>query len=139
MECKILIVDDDPTSLFLHNSLIVKSGICQDPLQFLNGEEAFEYLEAQSHSQRPFLVLLDLDMPVMDGWEFLEKLEENKLPVQVDVVIVTASIDKSDRQRAKKLERVAAYLTKPIFNLDEVKKIVAKRESQASYLATQSP
>lgn len=139
MECKILIVDDDPTSLFLHNSLIVKSGICQDPLQFLNGEEAFEYLEAQSQSQRPFLVMLDLDMPVMDGWEFLEKLEENKLPVQVDVVIVTASIDKSDRQRAKKLDRVAAYLTKPIFNLDEVKKIVAKRESQTSFLASQSP
>lgn len=139
MECKVLIVDDDPTSLFLHNSLIVKSGICQDPLQFLNGEEAFEYLEAQSQSQRPFLVMLDLDMPVMDGWEFLEKLEENKLPVQVDVVIVTASIDKSDRQRAKKLDRVAAYLTKPIFNLDEVKKIVAKRESQTSFLASQSP
>lgn len=139
MECKILIVDDDPTSLFLHNSLIIKSGLCRDPLQFLNGEEAFEFLETQKDSQRPFLVLLDLDMPVMNGWEFLEKLEATNLPIQVDVAIVTSSIDKAERRRAEKLERVAAYLTKPIFNLDEVRKIVFKRESSASFIETEFP
>lgn len=137
MECKILIVDDDPTSLFLHNSLIVKSGLCQDPKQFLNGQEAIEYLEYQRNSQTPFLVLLDLDMPVMNGWEFLEKLESSKFPLHIDVVIVTASIDKSDRQRAKKIGSVASYLTKPIFNLDQVKELVAKIESPST-LASES-
>lgn len=132
MECKILIVDDDPTCLFLHSSLIVKSELCEAPEQFLNGEEAFEFLEAQQATDNSFLVLLDLDMPVMNGWEFLEKLELAKLPFEVDVAIVTSSIDKADRQHAEKYESVTAYLTKPIFNLDQIREIITKRETPIS-------
>lgn len=124
MACKILIVDDDPTCLFLHQSLIVKSGLCANPKQFLNGEEAFEYLEAYEGDQDSFLVLLDLAMPVMNGWEFLDKLEQTTFPFKVDVAVVTSSIDKSDRIRAEKSPLVSAYLIKPIFNLDELRKIV---------------
>lgn len=132
MACKILIVDDDPTSLFLHQSLIIKSGLCANPEQFLNGEEAFEYLEACEGTQDSFLILLDLAMPVMDGWEFLEKLEQADFPFRIDVAVVTSSIEKSDRIRAEKSPFVSAYLIKPIFNLDELRKIVKDSNIEVS-------
>lgn len=133
MEYKILIVDDDPTMLFLHSSLIVKSGISAEPVTFLNGQEAYEYLVANNAPDFAYLVLLDLNMPVMNGWEFLERVKDTELLSQLDIVIVTSSIDKADRQKAKHFEKVVAYITKPFFNLDEVRKIVNR------YSATLEP
>lgn len=132
MEYKILIVDDDPTILFLHKALIMKSGISADPQTFLNGEEAYHFLVAEENRNFSYVILLDINMPVMNGWQFLEKLEEEELSTPIDVAIVTSSVDKADREKAKNYDMVVAYLTKPFFNLDGIKEIVSRHVTKVS-------
>lgn len=126
MAHKILIVDDDPTIVFLHKTLMIKRGITDNPLTFLNGKEAYDYLKAEEPGESTYVILLDINMPVMNGWQFLDKLEEENFSTRIDVAIVTSSIDKTDRKKASSYDRVVAYLTKPFFDLDEVREIVSK-------------
>lgn len=126
MAHKILIVDDDPTIVFLHKTLMIKRGITDNPLTFLNGKEAFDYLKKEEPGESTYVVLLDINMPVMNGWQFLDKLEEEEFSSRIDVAIVTSSVDKADREKASSYNRVVAYLTKPFFNLDEVREIVSR-------------
>lgn len=123
MNFKVLIVDDDATILFLHKHLIVKSGISQDPLTFVNGKEALDFLLADE-SEDAYFVFLDINMPVMNGWEFLEELKGKEISSRVYVAIVTSSIDKADREKANSYELVTTYLSKPFTNLHEVKEMM---------------
>lgn len=127
MDYKVLIVDDDPMMLFLHRNLISKSGICQNPLTFLNGEEALEYLMEQPLGNSCYTILLDINMPVMNGWQLLEELREQPIAEVIDVAIVTSSIDKRDREKASEYSLVTSYLTKPFYNIEEVKMMKQRR------------
>lgn len=128
MAHKILIVDDDPTIVFLHKTLMIKRGITDNPLTFLNGKEAYDYLEEEKPGESSYVILLDINMPVMNGWQFLDKLEKDNFSSRIDVAIVTSSVDKADREKASSYDSVVAYLTKPFFNLDEVKEIVSRHK-----------
>ena len=123
MAFKVLIVDDDKTILFLHKFQIVKNGISKEPLTFVNGKEAMDFLLTDD-SQEPYFVFLDINMPVMNGWQFLDELQEKQVAPKVHVAIVTSSIDRADREKAEKYDRVCAYLTKPFSNLEAVKKMI---------------
>lgn len=126
MNEKILIVDDDPVVQVLHKALIKKSGVSSHILTFKNGKEALNYLMEEPGNDGSYLVLLDLNMPVMNGWELLEELNGKGISCYVKVAVVTSSINQEDREKAKAYEMVVAYIAKPLNCPEEIKEILHK-------------
>lgn len=104
---RILLVDDDPTNLFLLEDLLVTEGYI--PLSARSGAEALE----MARQSRPDLILLDVMMPEMDGFEVCRRLREDDKLQTLPVIFVTALDD--DQSRLRGLELMGDdYLTKPI-------------------------
>lgn len=111
---KAIIVDDDQSVLFLHELMVQESGFSNLILTFNNAEEALTHLgEGQADSQ-PTIVFLDINMPRMNGWDFLNHLEKSGLFVGVFVVMVTSSINRADREKARSFRHVVDFVEKPL-------------------------
>lgn len=117
-----LVVDDDAIFHFLMMKLLERLGIPADSVRTaLSGREALDLMvEAQLTGKAyPDFIMLDLNMPMMDGFAFLEachKLPE-RLPQQVKIIIISSSLDKRDRDRALHLG-ASHYLIKPVTETD---------------------
>ncbi len=112
---RVLIADDNPDILILLRTNLRAAGY--ESLEAGNGQVALERIE----QDRPDIVLLDLMMPVLDGWGVLEALQGNlDAP---PVIVVSASDSSANVERARELN-VAAYVTKP-FNLPALVQLVA--------------
>jgi CheY-like chemotaxis protein len=85
-----------------------------NPLSALNGQEALDLITNKDSDNSEYLVLLDINMPVMDGWQFLESLGNLNNPPKVNVVIVTSSIDTIDKRKATKYPQVIGFFEKPL-------------------------
>lgn len=121
-----MIVDDDPMVSFLHKKILQKNKIVQEPLAFLNGKEAWDFL-INDKTETNYLILLDLNMPVLTGWQLLDKLVENEcISNRTKVVIVTSSINLADINKAKNYSLVEQYLIKPLLDLSEILEIWEK-------------
>jgi len=114
MKLKVLIVDDDEIILVLHKVRVKKSGLDSQPICLLDGAAAMDYLKANDHSDTHFLLLLDINMPKMNGWELLHALDSTSLKAKISVAIVTSSIDQNDRDLAAKNKLVFGYFEKPL-------------------------
>ena len=123
------IIDDDNTYVKLISKLIEIKNLCKKLLVFKNGEEAFNYFDKlstkdQSSKEIPELIFLDLNMPIMNGWEFLDKFKglDKKLEENFKLYIVSSSINPLDKERAKEYELVSDFISKPIHakRLEEV-------------------
>ena len=119
---KVLCVDDDSISLTISKLLLKRTGFAENVLTAVDGHDALLFLEKlfEDHSnpeqEAPNLILLDINMPVMNGWEFLDAFIEqygNKLN-NTRVVILSSTIDPEDFARAKKYAIVAQFLSKPL-------------------------
>lgn len=111
---EVLIVDDDKVVSLLHKNSLKASHIKQSPVLCKNGKEALIYLRNADHADKHFLVLLDLNMPVLDGWEFLRKLKQDPLQSKIYVVVVTSSINKRDFLKAQNYDQVVHFCHKPL-------------------------
>ena len=127
---KVLIVEDDPMMSFLHKELVKKKGVSSAPLSFKNGKEALNYLLSEPGASSSFMILLDLNMPVMNGWEFLDELEATEIASRTKVAIVTSSIDRADRKKAEKYEIVDSYLSKPLLDFAPIHEAVDQLRKQ---------
>ena len=118
---KILLVDDDKICSFLHTDLLRELGLAQQVISLANGQLALQYvqqnllLDAREPGVCPDLILLDLHMPVMDGFEFLQELTRLGLSALIrdSVVVLTTSDNATDQWEAGQL-RVKDYLVKPL-------------------------
>jgi CheY-like chemotaxis protein len=108
----VLLVDDDPTTNFLHEQLLRSLGVTDQCFVAENGAEALALLAEAGEAPPPALVLLDVHMPVMDGVEFLEAYRRPLSPLPV-VIVLTTSMHTRDRDRLASLA-VADYLVKPL-------------------------
>lgn len=133
---EILVVDDDKVVGLLHKTQLRLHGIQWPPVLCENGLEALEYILKKRDSGKEFLVFLDLNMPVLNGWKFLKKLKKQAPEVKVHVVIVTSSINQKDKVKAEKFEEVIFFCRKPLGS-PCVDKILALEELN-SILPTQS-
>ncbi|MEX2600140.1 MAG: response regulator [Balneolaceae bacterium] len=112
MSLPVLIVDDDAGVLFLHELIVRESGFSENISTFNKGSNALEYLEQQKESVS--LIFLDINMPEMSGWDFLELLDESSQFHRVYVVMVTSSVNRADREKANSFRRVIGYVEKPL-------------------------
>jgi CheY-like chemotaxis protein len=112
----VLLVDDDSTSNFLHKRIMQRLELQVFIDVSENGKEALSLIANESALSGNRLVLLDINMPVMDGWEFLDEFE--KLPAEVKdhckIFVLSTSINPDDKLRAESKNSVCGYLTKPL-------------------------
>ena len=120
---KILCVDDDPITLMLCRKVVERVEFAKEIITVNNGEEAILYFDSLFEERKtniaidyPKLVLLDLNMPVMDGWEFLESyITKNYQNVfeSTRFIVLSSSIDPYDINKSKTYP-VIGFLSKPV-------------------------
>ncbi len=110
---RIMLVDDDAFTNLFNKIVLEKANLAGDIIVYQNGREALDYLD--QCIEKVDLILLDINMPIMNGWEFLEefdKLDEYK-KVAI-VVMLTSSISSEDRERAERIPSVKKFISKPL-------------------------
>ncbi len=125
----VLLIDDDKTTNTLNEMVIRKSGLAHEVKAVKNGIEALKYLKSGENGNhpKPDLVFLDINMPGMDGWEFMEeyyKLEE-KYQANVIVVMLTTSLNPDDREKALELTGLDDFMNKPLVR-DQFRDLIKK-------------
>ncbi len=113
MNLDVIVIDDDAVVLFLHKVLIKKSKLPSNVRDFINAEEAMHFLNHRT-SDNNLLIFLDINMPHFNGWDFLDQVEHLSDREKIFVVMVTSSINESDRQTAEGYARVIDYREKPL-------------------------
>lgn len=114
------IIDDDKIYVNLIRKVIESRNLSKSLLVFNNGKEALDYFQhALKHidaEEIPSIIFLDLNMPVMDGWQFLEHFVQINKPVQkpITIYIVSSSINPQDIEKANMAESISGYIIKPI-------------------------
>ncbi|OOQ57758.1 response regulator [Mucilaginibacter pedocola] len=127
---KVCIIDDDEIYTCIIKRMIAGSGLASSELFFPNGQEAIEFFKSNISGKPdalPDVILLDINMPVLDGWQFLDKFSLLDSPAQKDIpiFIVSSSIDEKDHRKAKSYPQVLDYVVKPV-SLDSLKKLFDK-------------
>jgi CheY-like chemotaxis protein len=123
----IILVDDEEAVNFLNKTILRKQGISDKILDFQRAEDALNYLKKMDDPNEKILILLDINMPIMNGWDFLRIYESMRLNEKINPVIImlTSSIDPYDYEKAKSFEFVNDYRTKPL-NVSTTEGIIQK-------------
>lgn len=115
---KICIIDDDEIYIFLMKKSFAAMGIHQEVISFLNGADALEELLHLKNNQEdlPGIILLDINMPIMDGWEFLNEFRkiQSENSSKIPIYIVSSSIANEDIEKSKQYPEIIDYLSKPL-------------------------
>lgn len=122
---EILLVDDDPMDVRLTTEALSRSKVRNVIHDVGDGRQALAYLRREgdhADATRPDVILLDLNMPVMSGHEFLAELKADEALRQIPVVVVTTSDEDEDIARSYDLQ-ASAFVTKPI-GLDQLARVV---------------
>lgn len=131
MKKNILLVDDDRIFNFLSEKTITSLGLANEINFASNGKQALEILDRckKGELQMPDIIFLDLDMPVMNGYEFLDEFAKIDFPNKnaITIVVLTSSADPRDIDRTKQLG-IRYYYNKPL-SRDEIKKLVGQEFS----------
>ncbi len=114
----IMLIDDNKDDNYFHERTIRKSGLKSTIIKKESALEALEYLKAKHEhpDEHPDLIFLDINMPGMDGWEFLEEYNnlDKELQGHIVVTMLTTSENPDDEARARTLDIVAEFKTKPL-------------------------
>lgn len=120
VNCVLVIDDDEPTN-FLTRMILEESGWVNHIRIAQNGPEALEYLSKSEiegadpiNFPSPDLILLDINMPAMDGWEFLEEYRKLGVDDRIIIVMLTTSLFPEDKKKAERMEEISGFENKPL-------------------------
>lgn len=110
-----LLVDDSEVDLFIQKRFIEIAGFAKDIKAYKSPNQAISYLQ-EAESTPPQVIFLDLNMPDMDGFAFLERFVQ--LPIKIKemirVIVLTSSSNQADKRRAEAYPEVTSFLSKPL-------------------------
>ncbi|RTY90634.1 response regulator [Flavobacterium sp. GT3R68] len=114
----IWVVDDDPIFKIIVRKIIEKSEMFETPTTFQHGLDAITALKnsLDEITKLPDAIILDIDMPVMDGWEFMEEMIRLKPQItkKIAIYIASSSIAAEDKHKAKTFPDILNYFSKPV-------------------------
>ncbi len=115
---KVLLVDDDTIYQYIASKTLDATGLTQKIITCSNGEEAYRFLEKNMNNPQelPDIILLDVNMPIMNGWDFLHAFKNLHSPALKDIPIflVTSSVNDADINYAHQFSNVQDYIVKPL-------------------------
>jgi len=115
---RVFIIDDDPIHQRIAQIMISKHNLFDEYFSYTEAQKALNFLEENTKNEEmlPDVILLDLNMPVMDGWDFLKVFEKlnKELKKNIRVFIVSSSVDEKDVLRSKLFEGVKGFISKPL-------------------------
>jgi CheY-like chemotaxis protein len=108
-----MLVDDSEMDNYYHSEIIRRTGITEEIRIAENGSEALDMLESKSP---PELIFLDINMPGMNGWEFLEEYRklDDVQKAKIVVIMLSTSLNPADRKHAEQIPEITEYRTKPL-------------------------
>lgn len=116
-----MLIDDDDVTLMICKMRLLKSGFCEEVYTFESAEAALDFFDEQKsmpegHQKLPDLIFLDLNMPGMDGWEFIEEFGKiyHTLLKPISILILSSSVDPDDAERASFEPLILGFITKPL-------------------------
>lgn len=124
MEKQICVIDDDHIYQVIIEKIIRRTEIFVKNTAFTNSINAFEKFKDPEFTL-PHLILLDINMPQMDGWQFINELSIHRpnLKNETRIYIVTSSISSADKLKASSFEEISGFLSKPV-SVQKLKEIV---------------
>lgn len=133
---RILCIDDDPITLMLCKKVVVRTQFSNEIITAQNGEKALKYFDDLQNTDLntidlPKLIFLDLNMPVMGGWEFLDAFNAPHYHKfhNIKVVVLTSTIDPQDLEKSQTYPMVLDFLSKPI-SVNMLEYLTSKMQSQ---------
>jgi len=115
---RVFIIDDDPIHQRIAQIMIEKHKLFDECFTYAEAENALLFLKenVKNTNTLPEVILLDLNMPVVDGWDFLEAFEkfQQNLSKSIRIFIVTSSVDEKDRLRSQTFPFVMGFISKPL-------------------------
>ncbi len=116
-------VDDEEASNFLNQIVIRQSKLASEVVAYQKAKDALDYIsEQQKNGDSPDLVFLDINMPLMNGWEFVDEYAKIASNSNTKIIMLTSSINPNDQERAAKTDHISGFRSKPLTveMLDEI-------------------
>lgn len=115
---KVLLVEDDPITVMVCDRILKMNDFGSSIITKMNGQEAMNYLHEliNNNESLPEVIFLDINMPVMNGWDFLNELKtlKSKIPQLPKVYMLSSTVDPEDSKRSKFYEEVVGFISKPL-------------------------
>ena len=134
LDC-ILLIDDDKATNFLNKRLLTKMDVTENIQIARNGIEAIDYIKnaiaGDPAHPWPDMILLDINMPMVNGWEFLDEYEQMPASVRESTIILmlTTSLKREDQDKAESKSTVKGYIKKPLTQA-EIERIITTHFNQ---------
>lgn len=114
MDFTVVIVDDDEILLIVHKRTLKMTNFHSDPQTFNSVKKALDFFASLADTSKPVLLLLDINMPEMNGWDLLDIIHQEDFKQEIYVIMVSSSVSASDKEKAFSYSKVIDFVEKPI-------------------------